>query len=141
MRTNKDRLKAYLEEHFKNMREDISNKMKEQIGNDDWDSAKSIEIYEIILGNIYFSAIDWVSEGDVVHNLAWIRPDIIEKGLAVPVGVNYYGSPRPLPFRWLDEEHFQVLHAGIWVNAQEIDWDFTDAVHVPVVTSTKESVG
>ncbi len=128
MRTNKQRLTGIMDDHFASMKADISNHMQNQIGNDNWHMAQSIEVYEVVLRNIYFSAIDWQGKYEC-KNLAWVRVDLIEKNLAVPVGSDYYGGKDPLPYRWLDDdEGFQILYMGVWVDAQSIDWDFTDDV-------------
>ncbi len=129
MRTNKQWLTDLMNEGFEAMRKTITCRMETQIGNaDNWHMAQSIEVYEIVLRNIYFSAIDWSGKYEC-KNLAWVRVDLIEKNLAVPVGSDYYGGKEPLPFRWLDDdEGFQILYMGAWVDAQSIDWDFTDAV-------------
>ncbi len=135
MSTNKDKLKALMHQHFHNMKKDINNCIGTQIRNDSWHLSKAIEDYELVLINTYFSSIDWASEYEV-KDLAWIRPDIIEKNLAVPVGSGYYGGKDPLPYRWLgNDEVFEVLYGGVWVEAQSIDWDFTDALVQDVVKS------
>lgn len=128
MRTNKEWLTDLMNEHFDSMKTDISNHMKVQIQNDDWYMAKSIEVYEVVLRNIIFSAIDWSSEYEQ-KDIAWVRVDLIASGLAVPVGSGFYGGKEPLPYRWLgDGEHFQILYVGEWVEADSSHWDFSDAV-------------
>ncbi len=127
MRTNKERLTAYMQEHFDNMRNDISARMGVHIGNQDWQSAKSIEVYETVLRNIYFSAIDWTAEYEQ-KDIAWLRPDIIEKGYGVRIGTFYYGGKEPLPYRWRGNCYFEVLYMGGWVDADSSHWDFTDAL-------------
>jgi hypothetical protein len=74
------------------------------------------------------------------YPLAWIRPDIIEKGLAVPVGQVFYGKGKPLPYRWFNEETFEVCYCGEWVEAQSIDWDFSDAVPAGGVGALTENI-
>jgi hypothetical protein len=127
MRTNKERLRAYMEEHFINMKADITNRMRDYIGNDNWHTAKSIKLHEVLLMNMYFTSIDWQSEHEC-KDLAWIRPDIIGKGLAVPVGSDYYGGKYPLPYRRRGNAYFEILYAGEWVDAQSGDWDLSDTV-------------
>ncbi len=134
MRTNKEWLTDLMNEHFDSMKKDISNHMKVQIQNDDWYMARSIEVYEVVLRNIFFSAIDWTSEYEQ-KDIAWVRADIIEKNLAVSVGSGFYGGKEPLPYCWLNDgdvdkldDCFQILYMGEWVDAQRCDWDFTDAV-------------
>ncbi len=128
MRTNKQKLTDIINGHFKAMRLDINKFMGDQIGNDEWHTAKSIAIYERVLINTYFSGIDWISKGEC-KNLAWVRPDLLKQGLAVPIGEVYYGCEKPLPFRWLDDdEGFEVYYCGEWVSAQSIDWEFEKPV-------------
>lgn len=56
-----------------------------------------------------------------------VRQSILDKGQSVPVGKDYYGEPDSLEYRWVnDDEYFQVLHEGIWQNAESIDWEFID---------------
>ncbi len=139
MRTNKERLKAYMQEHFVNMRNDISARMGIHIGNQDWQTAKSIEVYEVVLSNIYFSAISWTAEYEQ-KNIAWLRPDIIEKNFAVTIGHNiFYGSKEPLPYRWRGDAYFEVLYMGDWVDADSSHWDFSDAL-VPDTVKTVEDM-
>ncbi len=139
MRTNKERLTAYMQEHFDNMRNDINVRMGIHIGNQDWHTAKSIEVYEIVLRNIYFSAINWTAEYEQ-KDIAWLRPDIVEKGFAVTIGTGtFYGSKYPLPYRWRGGSYFEVLYMGEWHDADSSHWDFTDAV-VPDTVKTVEDM-
>lgn len=132
MRTNKDRLKALVKEHFVGIKNDITRRLGGSIGNDDWYKSRSIKIYEVVLTNIYSSAIDWISEYDTRYPLAWVRVDIIEKGLAVPVGSDFYGGKLPLPYRSNgDDGVFEILYGGLWVDAQSVDWIFSDPVPEP----------
>lgn len=56
-----------------------------------------------------------------------VRQSILDKGQSVPVGKDYYGEPDSLEYRWtLDDEVFQVLHEGMWQNAESSDFDFLD---------------
>ncbi len=128
MRTNKQKLIEIAEEHFESMKRDITERMKDQIGNDNWYMSRAIEVYERVLVNTYFSGIDWIAKEEC-KNLAWVRPDLIKQGLAVPIGKTYYGSKNPLPFRWLDDdEGFEVCYCGEWIEAKSIDWDFEKPV-------------
>ncbi len=136
MRTNKEKLKALIQEHLDNMKNDITSRMNKVIGNDHWYKAKSIVLYDSLIQNIYFESIDWLAEYDTQYPLAWIRTDIISSGHGVQVGTDYYGGIKPLPFRYLHGIAFQVLYAGTWVPAKRNDWDFTDAV--PEVETTKD---
>jgi hypothetical protein len=131
MRTNKEKLNDVMTEYLDNMKKDISRRMKNQIGNDNWHKHTTIKTYETVLINAYLNCINWVSMYDTEYPLAWVRTDLIEKNLAVPVGEDYYGDKKPLPYRWVDafydgDEDFQVLYAGVWVDAQSIDWVFTE---------------
>jgi hypothetical protein len=127
---NQNALQAIIDEHMDNMHRDISEQLKARIQNDTWYMANPIEEAERTLSNIMYDMINWqpnMPDG-TPYPLAWIRPDIIEKSLAVPVGEVYYGSSKPLPYRWFNEETFEVCYCGEWVEAQSIDWDFSDAV-------------
>lgn len=56
-----------------------------------------------------------------------VRQSILDKGQSVPVGKDFYGEPDSLEYRWaFDGEVFQVLHEGVWQNAESEDWDFFD---------------
>lgn len=75
-----------------------------------------------------------------MSNLAIIRKDIQEDESAVPVweGIDddhtqfhYHSDTRPVEYRWLkyqpedeDEDRFQVLIDGQWLDAYSIDWEF-----------------
>jgi hypothetical protein len=127
---NKNKLQAIIDEHLDNMHSDINEQLKASIANDAWYMADGVEGAEVTLSNIIYNVITWqpcMSDGSP-YPLAWVRPDIIEKGLAVPVGVLYYGGGKPLPYRWFNEETFEVCYMGAWQEAQSIDWDFSDAV-------------
>ncbi len=127
MRTNKERLRALMQEHLDNMKTDITKRMKKVMGNDDWYINSFIKSYDTVLINAYDSCIDWVSVFEHT-DIAWVKPDIIEKSHAVSVGLDYYGSCQPLPYRCLSENQFQVLHGGVWVDASRRDWDLSDKV-------------
>ncbi len=125
MRTNKAKLTEIINEHLDAMKKDISQRMNEQIGNDEWHKSKTIEDYERILINTYSSSVDWLSTHTGKPALAWVRPDILRCGMAVPVGNDYYSGKQPLPYRWLDDdEAFEIFYDGAWVEAQSIDWEF-----------------
>lgn len=55
-----------------------------------------------------------------------VRQDLLDEGLAVPVGDEYYSKPEPLEARWKDEFHMEVCLNGKWGNALTTDWDFLD---------------
>lgn len=60
---------------------------------------------------------------------AWVRVDLLNKGLAVPVGDDcFYGAAKPLYYRWVDFDTFEVFYNGRWLSAESIDWDFTNKV-------------
>ena len=54
---------------------------------------------------------------------AFIRKDLIQLELAVPVGNFYYFSTESLLYRWVGDL-FQVLFKNKWRNSESIDWDF-----------------
>jgi hypothetical protein len=63
----------------------------------------------------------------VEKKLAYLRKDLYERGLRVPVGEEFhYFSTRPLRFRWYKDEDFQVYYKGKWREAYSIDWNFTE---------------
>ena len=68
------------------------------------------------------------NEGEEVSepwSKAKVRSDLIEKGLAVPVGNEYYDGKKPLMYRWIDDDkEFQVFYKGKWVEGNSIDWVF-----------------
>ena len=51
-----------------------------------------------------------------------VRQDLLDEGLSVEVGGDYYGGSEPLPVRW-DDDDFQVFYNGEWVDACSIDWE------------------
>lgn len=51
-----------------------------------------------------------------------VRQDLLDEGLSVEVGGDYYGESDPLPVRWEDSD-FQVFYNGEWVDACSIDWE------------------
>lgn len=61
----------------------------------------------------------------IKYSTTTIRKDLLKKGLSVPVGDEYYGSPNPLPYRWTGEggDDFQVYHNFKWKFAQSIDFE------------------
>jgi hypothetical protein len=67
-----------------------------------------------------------LKEGYTKELLASIRADIQASGFAVPVGVFYYGSSKPLPYRWINDETYQVFYSNQWQEAQSTHWDFPD---------------
>jgi hypothetical protein len=127
---NRNKLQAIIDEHFDNMHNEINEEMKGSIQDQNWYMLNQIEAAELTLSNEIYESIAWqptMADG-TPYPLAWVRPDIIRKGLAVPVGVLYYGAGQPLPYRWYNEETFEVCYMGAWQTAQSIDWDFSDAV-------------
>lgn len=58
------------------------------------------------------------------YSKAKIRKDLLEEQIAVPVGANYYTSPKALPYRWRNEVEFQVFLNGQWQYSESIDWEF-----------------
>ncbi|MEO2054724.1 MAG: hypothetical protein ABGX83_05435 [Nitrospira sp.] len=64
---------------------------------------------------------------------AWVRRDLIEEGLSMPVGEKYYGGTEPLLCRWINDEgevdldgaNFQVFFEGSWEEALSIDFVFS----------------
>lgn len=57
-----------------------------------------------------------------------VRQSILDKGQSVPVGKDFYGEPDSLEYRWMgiDDDEFEVLHEGVWQNAESADWEFFD---------------
>lgn len=51
-----------------------------------------------------------------------VRQDLLDEGLSVEVGGDYYGESDPLPVRGEDSD-FQVFYNGEWVDACSIDWE------------------
>jgi hypothetical protein len=68
---------------------------------------------------------------------AWVRADLLRQNLAVPVGDIHYSSADPLPYRWVDDETFQIRLLGNWHDAQSIDWDFSNESIDHVTTGDK----
>jgi hypothetical protein len=127
---NRNKLQAIIDEHLDNMHNEINEELKASITNENWYMDNDIEAAELTLSNEYYECIQWspaLPDG-TPYPLAWIRPDIMNKRLAVPVGQVYYSNKQPLPYRWFNEETFEVCYCGEWVEAQSIDWDFSDAV-------------
>jgi hypothetical protein len=61
----------------------------------------------------------------VAHNpLAYIREDLLERNLAIPVGRKYYSLKEPLKCRWKGDWIFQVYLDKKWRKAESIDWNF-----------------
>lgn len=56
------------------------------------------------------------------YPLATIREDLIGEE-NVPVGKEFYGDAKPLPYRWVADA-FQVHYKGKWRIAESIDWEF-----------------
>ncbi|MDO8657872.1 MAG: hypothetical protein Q7K55_03980 [Candidatus Levybacteria bacterium] len=54
---------------------------------------------------------------------AFVRKDLIQLELGVPVGNIYYFNSEPLLCRWI-KDIFQVLVDKRWLNSESIDWDF-----------------
>jgi hypothetical protein len=67
-----------------------------------------------------------LKEGYTKELLAWVRVDITNNKWAVPVGVHHYGSKLPLPYRWINDETFEVFWKDCWIEAYSGDWDFTN---------------
>ena len=130
----KNQLESVANEHFDSMKDEINEVMQKNIGNPDWYMYSSIETAESNFINLVHNVIDWVEGVGEGSELAWIRPDLLEQKLAVPIGEVYYGSKEPLPCRWVDENNnvhadgdvFQVCYCGEWLSAQSVDWNFTD---------------
>lgn len=62
----------------------------------------------------------------VEYKKATIRKDLLKEQVAVPVGKNYYTSPEPRPYRWKDDEEFEIFLNGAWHLSESIDWEFQD---------------
>lgn len=56
--------------------------------------------------------------------LAKIRADLLKSGTAVPIGDCFYKDAAPLPYRWVNEDQFQVKLNGYWKEAESIDFEF-----------------
>ena len=63
-------------------------------------------------------------ERKIVFPLCRIRNDLLQENLSVPVGDGYLFTERLIPYRWIDEDIFQVNTDGEWENAYSIDFDF-----------------
>lgn len=59
------------------------------------------------------------------EKLAYVRKELIDDDLGVPVGDYMYSEKAPLPYRWVDND-FQVLYLGKWRDANSIDWNFEE---------------
>lgn len=57
------------------------------------------------------------------QKICTIRKDILEQGLAVPVGDEYYGEKEPLEYKWF-KDVFKVRLNGKWQMAMSIDFEF-----------------
>jgi hypothetical protein len=58
-----------------------------------------------------------------MRKLVVVRKDLLEQGISVPVGNDYYGEKEPLEYKWrLDE--FYVFYKGFWEEASSIDFEF-----------------
>lgn len=60
----------------------------------------------------------------MIKNKAYIRKDLLEMGLGVPVGNTYYWEDAPLEYRWVNENHFEVFYNNEWQEAESMDWEF-----------------
>lgn len=57
-------------------------------------------------------------------NRVYIRKDLLEMSLGVPVGNTYYWEDAPLEYRWVDDTRFEVKYNGEWQEAESMDWEF-----------------
>ncbi len=120
-------LNNIVNQHFEAMKHEIRHELATRIGNNNqWHTSDSIYHLEATARQFIYNVIDWLPEKKAEQKLAWLRTDLLEKRLGVPVGEVYYGSKEPLPYRWVNEETFEVCYCGEWLEAQSIDWDFTD---------------
>jgi hypothetical protein len=55
--------------------------------------------------------------------LAYLRDDLIDSGLSVPVGNTFYGDKTPLHYK-IDREGFRVKLNNKWQEAESIDWNY-----------------
>jgi hypothetical protein len=58
-----------------------------------------------------------------------VRQDLVAEGLSVPVTrrgrTSYIDGLQPWAYRWLgDVDGFQILHLGVWWDAESIDFVF-----------------
>lgn len=57
-----------------------------------------------------------------------VRPDLIAKNERVPIGggypLNATNEKRPIPYRWINDENFQVFVNNCWQDAESIDFNF-----------------
>lgn len=120
---HKNQIEAIATEHFDNMKNEIQEEMAANIVDSGWYMASSLEQAESNFIKLMHNVIEW-QENTPTYKQAWIRADIVEKGLAVPVGDKFYGLREPLSYQWLNDETFQVFFEGSWQEAHSIDWDF-----------------
>ncbi len=122
---HKNQLEAIATEHFDNMKNEIQEVMAAVIGNSDWYMASSLEQAESSFIQLMHNVIDW-QETTPTYEQAWIREDILEKRLGVPVGNKFYGLRDALSYRWTGhaDETFQVWYEGAWEHASAEDWQF-----------------
>lgn len=64
-----------------------------------------------------------VSGTPTKYHKAKIRKDLLDSGTSVPVGDGYYQGSKPILYRWVTDDSFQVFFNGKWVEAWSEDWD------------------
>lgn len=79
-------------------------------------------------GTYFVPAVRVKKEDDIKEGLAYVRQELLNKNLSVPVGdVIMYHDEKPLPYRWINEtEVFQILYEGEWHKGVSTDWDFDE---------------
>lgn len=58
-------------------------------------------------------------------SLCVVRQDLLDAGLKVPAGDTYVDKGK-FEYRWIEDDDFQILVNGIWIEAISIDFDFID---------------
>lgn len=53
-----------------------------------------------------------------------VRSDLRRSELSVCIGSLYYGGNARMKYRWIDEQ-FQVFYLNQWMDAESIDFEFT----------------
>jgi hypothetical protein len=56
-------------------------------------------------------------------NICKVRHDIVDEGFLIPVG-DMYVEKGEYPYRWMDDNTFQIYLDGVWLFAYSCDFEF-----------------
>ena len=61
------------------------------------------------------------------HLWCWMRNDLYEDGLHIPVGEdNYILNRSPHAYKWKGDDDFLIFLNGCWQEAESADWEFEE---------------